>query len=90
MGVPLQWFGLVSVDQLVCLGRSLSSRFELLTPCPVHVVKQPHPAQALGSCKALPDLPGGVLLAPSYTSCFCTMTWLAKCNMMMMMMMISN
>jgi hypothetical protein len=76
------WFG---ICWSACVGQSLSSRFELFPPCPVHVLKQPHPAQALGSCKALPDLPGGVL-APRYICC-CTMTWLSKSNMIMMMMM---
>jgi hypothetical protein len=28
-------------------------------------------------------LPGGCVLAPRYICCFCTMTWLAKCNLMM-------
>ena len=31
---------------------------------PVRGVKQPHPAQALGGCKTLPDWPGGAFLVP--------------------------
>jgi hypothetical protein len=80
MMLSLQWFGLVSADQL-CEGLSLSSCFELPHTCPVHVVKQPRLVQALGSCTALPGLSGGAVLAPRWFCCFCTMSLLAKCKM---------